>query len=626
MRASKIIRAYVGGEEKNSIVNHYVWIDSLVTDITDEFFSCVETSCGIELIIKVAVSHNDDISAITLYSLVQGDELKSPLTKKRVTNTDWWELKLCFENDFLLDPFSYRFKISTHSDSFFFDASGWYKYKVSNASNFIYFYKAQSPSWLKSAVAYHIFVDCFKKYLPNNESELVWGGEPSVQDDQHYGGDLYGIIDRLDYLKDLGINVICLTPIFSSSTNHRYDVEDYFSVDEQLGGNAALISLSVACKQRKIKIILDGVFNHVSGKSAWFNRNGLYAESGAYQDINSKYAEFFKFNQHPENYESFWGLNYLPKLNYASANLRNFIYQDEYSALKYWMKEPYAIDGWRLDACGMIGKYNNMDVSAEVLAGMYAEAKKSNENCYIYGEYPFDPSEAAQYKHVDGIANYAGFYNPLIYWLDESIDFDAVDFESTLREFRALKGSQFTNSSVNFIGNHDKQRLFSIIDGNKEKYCSALAFLFTYCGVPSLYYGEEIGLARDGVENDSRISMDWGLRGREKETLFTFTKAMISIYKAYDVLQHGSFKSLSSTNNIFVYERSCSEGAVVVVLNNSAMHFDSINVICYTMERLNIKNINLLYGEDIVVSKNDSISLTIKNIKNKMPIILALKK
>jgi alpha-glucosidase len=604
--------------------DQYCWINSLATDVTEEFLSSVETKSGIELTIKIAVAHNDDVSSITLYSLAQGDELKVPLAKKISSKTDWWELEIYFENDVLLKPFSYRFKICTYDGCFFLDANGLYKYNVSNASNFIYFYKAKSPSWLTSAIVYHIFVDSFKKQLPYNEKESIWSSAPSAQASQCYGGDLYGIVDRLDYLTELGVNVICLTPIFTSPTNHKYDVEDYFSVDEKLGGNAALIALSSACKQKNIKIILDGVFNHVSGRSAWFNKDGLHAGLGAYHDIHSEYADFFKFNQHPENYESFWGDNYLPKLNYASSNLRNIIYKSENSILKHWMKTPYDIDGWRLDACGMIGKYNNLDMNAEVLSCLYAEAKNIKKECYVLGEYPFDPSEASQYKHVDGITNYAGFYSPLIYWLDEKTDFNVADFEAALREFRVLKGTQFTKSCNNFIGNHDKNRLMSVLGGDIEKYCQAIAFLFTYPGVPSLYYGEEIGLTQYGVDNDSRISMNWNSWDSKNEAIFTFTKAMISIYTSQKAIQKGSFKSLSTANNIYIYERSCSEGIVIVVLNNANTPVDSVKVICHSLERLNVSNINILCGDEITVSKDGSNHLTIKNIKNRMPMIFAV--
>lgn len=619
------INPYFSGARKISHVDEYDWIDSITTDVADEFLSVTEKEGGVELNIKLAVFHNDDITSITLYSLKQGDELKLPLVKKTLSNTDWWQVSVFFEDDFLLKPFSYRFKICTSGTSFFWDAGGLYKYNVTNASNFIYFHKAQLPTWLMSAVVYHIFVDSFKKQLAPHKEELMWGSAPGIRADRCYGGDLYGIIDKLDYLIDLGINVICLTPIFTSPTNHKYDVEDYFSVDERLGGNATLIALSSACKQRGIKIILDGVFNHVSGRSAWFNKDGSYADAGAYNDVNSEYVDFFKFNHHPESYESFWGDSYLPKLNYMSLALRNLIYKGERSVLKYWMNEPYNIDGWRLDACGMIGKYSDIDVSAEVLSELYKEAKNNKKDCYILGEYPFDPEEASQYKYVDGITNYSGFYSPLTYWLDESIDFDAADFEFALREFRALKGGQFVSSSMNFIGNHDKARLFGVLAGNEEKYCLALALLFTYPGIPSLYYGEEIGLTQDGVDNDSRISMRWGSWSSKNEVILAFTKAMIAIYRSQEAIQKGSLKALYVANNIYVYERSCSTGAVIVVLNNSDSFVNFLNILCHSLERLNINEIGVLSGDEIIVTKEDSNYLMIKNIKNKMPIILALR-
>lgn len=600
----------------------YSWIDSLATDTTKNFVSIEKTEGCITLKIKLLVVKNHDIEEIILYSIRDGDELRLPLQRKINRNHEVWWVNVKFENEAMLSPFSYRFKINTCNKSLFFDASGVYKYKVHNNTNFKFYYTHSAPEWLKSAVFYHIFIDSFKKSLPHKDNHLEWGGRPPANAYEFYGGDLLGIKDSLDYLLSLGVNTLCITPIFKSSTNHKYDVEDYFRIDDGLGGDEAFKALSVACKKRNIKIILDGVFNHISGRSSWFNRDRLYSKDGAYQSLTSHYSSFFKFTRHPELYEAFWADKYLPKLNYQSAELRNIVYRDKNSIIKYWMSEPYAIDGWRLDACCMIGKHNGLDMNAEVLCELYSEAKKSKKNCYIFGEYPFDPSEVLQYKHVDGITNYSGFYSPLVYWLDKNMDFDASDMDDALMQFRASVGAESTNFCKNFFGNHDKKRLFNIIQGDLEAYFTAIVFLFTYPGVPTIYYGDEIGLHDMKAVDDSRISMKWNSLTPINQEIFCYTKSMIDLYKSSKAIQSGSFRVLHSKNNFFIYERFDSKNYVLIVLNNSKNVVSSLSVKTASIDYLSVIDLQSYGGSKLSVTILSDGIIAINNIIDCAPIIL----
>lgn len=572
--------------------------------------------------IKFRVKINHEIKNILLFHIDSGDEIRIPLKKKSDGYFDSWVCYCKSHKDIkIYNIFSYRFKIILEDTYFFFDAMGAHRYSVSNNKNFIYSFNSY-PDWVESAVIYHIFVDRFKSVISGSTTPSPWGTIPSGDVYEMYGGDLYGVVEKLNYLQDLGITALCLTPIFSSTTNHRYDVEDYFSVDHRLGGNEAFILLLQECKKRNLRIILDGVFNHMSARSPWFDIDGRYAVSGAGRILESKYREYFRFYNNSMMYDSFWGDTYLPRLNYESDKLKGIVYKNENSVVKHWLNPPYSIDGWRLDACCMLGKYPNIDVNDAVLRELYDEAKKVNKNCYIFGENPFDPVEVKQFCHLDGVTNYSGFYTPLVYWLDSKINFDVQDFDKALWEFRALMGYQFVLSSKNFIGNHDKNRLFGLLNGDVIKYKNALAFLFTYPGIPTVYYGDEIGLFNSTIDDDSRLCMKWdGLKDINKD-IYSYTKKMISLYKDSISFKKGEFKTLHANEEIFVFERFFEGQISIVILNNSGKVRENIQVRSFSILAFNSIELLSVLDDSINIDISQETYIKVSNIKNCLPVVL----
>jgi alpha-glucosidase len=599
------------------------WAESVYTDISSDCVCISNVDDVLQIQIRIHISSDLDIKDAVLYFHKCGDEMRIPLTKNIVGRQDEWTVSVKLENVTMLNPFLYRFKLNAlNGDSVFYDADGISKYKVSTISNFKYYHQS-APTWLNSAVVYHIFVDSFCKASISKTTTIRWGSTHPRDIHSLYGGDIAGIRSRLDYLCDLGVTVLCLTPIFQSSTNHRYDVEDYFSVDDRLGGNEEFVLLCQECKKRNLKVVLDGVFNHMSSRSPWFNKYGLHLNTGAYQSTDSPYFEHFCFRSHPEGYETFWTDKDLPKLDYRSNSLRNIIYRDENSIIKYWLKEPYCIDGWRLDASCLIARYLEDDLNSEVISELYTEAKKINNESYIFCENPFDPTEVTPYRNGDGITNYAGFYNPLLYWLDDAVNFDADDMDKSLRDFRSLVGQQFTLSSKIFFGNHDKQRLLSILNGNIDKYFTALALLFTYPGVPCIYYGDEIGLHDMSISNDSRMSMKWDGLDPSAQAILDYTKTLITLYKNNKAISVGSFNTLHTFDNTFIYERTCGNDIVIMVLTNSNFTNEHIMFRSTSLERLLISRLYSCLDNSLEISIIDQASVIIGNIKSGKPIMLS---
>ena len=179
---------------------------------------------------------------------------------------------------------------------------------------------------------------------------------------EFYGGDLSGVEQHLDYLEDLGVNAIFLNPVFTAYSNHRYDVVDYGNVDPHLGGNEALASLRNALTERDVYFILDIVPNHCGVEHPWFQR--------AQADPSAASAEYFTFDRHPDEYETWLGVSSLPKLNYRSLALREQIYSGSNSIFRRWLRPPYSIDGWRVDVANMLARHGKDQLEAEVWMGI----------------------------------------------------------------------------------------------------------------------------------------------------------------------------------------------------------------------------------------------------------------
>jgi alpha-glucosidase len=386
-------------------------------------------------------------------------------------------------------------------------------------------------------------------------------------------------------------------------------VNDYQRVDSELGGNLNLIELSKNLENAGFRYILDGVFNHTGSNCKWFNNSGE-GEKGAIQSLTSKYHNYYIFEKFPEKYACFWGEKHLPKLNWNSLELRKEIFLDEDSVTKKWLSEPFNASGWRIDASCMIGKYKETQINDVILGALYSSVKSINNDCIIIGENPFDPIEIKQYQHLDGITNYSGFYTPLELWLKDDVDFTVEHFKDALLEFRSLLGFQFTLTSKNFLSNHDKPRFFSLIGKNKSIYELSLIFLFTYPGIPTLYFGDEIGLYADELSDDSRICMKWENYDAGNQYWLRFTRRLIDIYQQHEIFQSGSFIEIHSEKDIYVFSRFSGHNCSLVILNKS--NKEKIKPI--TLNQLGDFRGNefneLLSGKNYLVNENNELELT----------------
>lgn len=472
---------------------------------------------------------------------------------------------------------------------------------------------SRTVDWIKDGIIYQIFPDRFRngnkdgkvnkpirdmilrsdwmetpKYLKNKAGRVDYF--------DYFGGNLEGIIEKLDYLVELGITIIYLNPIFEASSNHKYDTADYKKIDAMFGNQASFVRLCEQAKEKGIRIILDGVFSHTGSDSIYFNRYDKYSSKGAYQSVDSPYYSWYKFKNHPDEYESWWGVDALPNVEELDSGYLDYIINDDDSVVNKWSK--LGIAGWRLDVAD--------ELPDEFIAQFKTALKAADPESVLIGEVWEDASNKTAYgvrrnyllgKELDSTMNYP-FRDTFVDFILEKIDSKQAKKEM-MKIYENYPLDHFY-SLMNLVGTHDSIRILTVLgeaaDENDlsqdekedfklddEKLSLAIKRLkllstvqMTFPGTPSIYYGDEVGV--EGYSDPiNRRTYPWG---HENEELLDWHKLVTSIRKKYDVLRTGSFEILELDKDIFAYirqtqnskdvfGRDCDENIAIVLINRS---------------------------------------------------------
>jgi glycosidase len=457
----------------------------------------------------------------------------------------------------------------------------------------------QTPNWVKNAVFYQIFPDRFAKAEPPKDAQYQfqtvefepWEDPPTLQG--YKGGNLWGVIEKLDYLQELGITALYLTPIFQSACNHRYHTHDYYRVDPILGGNEALDALLKAAHQRNVKVILDGVFNHASRGFFYFND---ILENGPY----SPWLDWFKIfdwpvsaynGDLPANYAGWVGNRALPEFNHENPDVREYIMQ----VGEYWIQQ--GIDGWRLDVPYEIN-----------VPGFWEEfrerVKNINPEAYIVGEVWDNAQYWLDGNQFDAVMNYV-FTGPTIAFtardrVDRSLveqpaykpypAQDASDYAEHIEHLLALYPWEIQLTQFNLLASHDTARLLSIAQRDRASVKLATLLLLTFPGAPCIYYGDEVGLPGK-LDPDSRRSFppkdEWD------EELWQWHQDLIRLRHSYPALRTGDYKILHAEGLVYVFARTLAASELIIAVNSGTENA-SVEV---PTDKLQSEPRRLLYGE-----------------------------
>jgi alpha-glucosidase len=511
-----------------------------------------------------------------LFTEMQLGEAAHPLCR-------WWQATLRLT----MPLTTYRFLIFSSDGVWWYNGAGLHLHTPTDAEDFRLLAAYAAPAWVRNSVFYQIFPDRFADGDPANnvrdgEYEYHgarararrWGEPPSHGPGamvEFFGGDLPGIVRRLDYLVDLGVNALYLNPVFTAYSNHRYDVVDYAQVDPHLGGNAALAELRRATAERGLRYVLDIVPNHCGVAHPWFQ--------AAQADPAAPTAEYFTFRRHPDDYECWLGVRSLPKLNYRSQALRDVIYAGPDAIFRRWLRPPYAADGWRIDVANMLARQGADQLGQEIGRGIRQAVKAENPAAYLLGENFFDGSPQLQGDNWDATMNYAGFMHPVWHWLSRfeargpgapqpwvsAAPWPTLALTETWQAHRAAIPWAIARQQFNLLGSHDTPRILSVVGGDQARNRLAAALLFTAVGVPCIYYGNEIGLGgQDGLE--ARNCMVWDAAWWDAE-LRSFYQTLIRLRRTSKALIEGGFQLLAVEANSLAYLRDAEAEQVIVVGN-----------------------------------------------------------
>ncbi|MBC8078010.1 MAG: cyclomaltodextrinase C-terminal domain-containing protein [Chloroflexales bacterium] len=411
-----------------------------------------------------------------------------------------------------------------------------------------------TPDWVKHAVFYQIFPDRFANGDTASDPENVqpWGAPPTFN--SFMGGDLQGIIDRLDYLADLGVNALYLNPIFLSSSNHKYHTDDYYRIDPRFGDMDAFRRLIDAAHARSMRVILDGVFNHAG--RGFFAFTDILENEGA-----SPYLKWFHVTglplhaydgSKPANYEAWWGMRALPKFNTDHPPVRRYLLD----VARYWIAQ--GADGWRLDVPNEIADHTFWQAFRDVV-------KEENPDAYIVGEIWNDASPWLDGTQFDAVMNYV--------FRDLCRDFFARDALRT-DEFAAAIDAliqryprEATLAQLNLFGSHDTARFRTEAGGDVRRMRPTTLFQMTFPGAPCIYYGDEVGL-EGGGDPHCRGCFPWDERHWD-HGLRDYIKRCVAIRNAHPALRTGEWRTLSARGNLrlYAYARWDARERLVVVLN-----------------------------------------------------------
>ncbi|MGO2618317.1 MAG: glycoside hydrolase family 13 protein, partial [Lactococcus cremoris] len=430
----------------------------------------------------------------------------------------------------------------------------------------------KAPAWYRDAVFYQIFPDRFHNGNENGQvshpkpNSFIYGTKSDtpfyVKEENgdiarwdFFGGNLRGIINKISYLKELGINAIYLNPVFSGTSNHRYDTNDYLKIDSMLGTQEDFQELINLLHQEQMHLVLDGVFSHVGKNSLYFNINGDYGDDeGAAKNPDSPYFDWFKFENYPFDYKSWWGIKDLPEIDKDNESFRDFIYGRKNSVLSKW--NDLGIDGWRLDVAD--------ELPDSFIKGIRENLDRYSEKILI-GEIWEDASNKISYgtrrKYILGgslqaCMNYP-FRDLIINLLNGNRSCQDVAHQLMTLQENYPKDIFYNN--LNNLGTHDTERILTMV--GKENLPLAVSLLFVLPGIPCIYYGDEAGLS-GGKDPENRKYFPWDDISPE---IYDYYKSWTKKRLLENSLKEGEFSSFYSDRLLGILRYTDSEVFVEVI-------------------------------------------------------------
>lgn len=608
---------------------------ALFTDETTTFKKPYEPACGDKVTLTFRTLIND-VPAV--YCIINGRERRMKKLRARNENFDFYEITfVCGKS-----PVHYYFRLDDIDDQVFYNRLG---AVTTNQEEYEFSFVPghKVPDWAKGRVFYQIYCDRFCNGNQSNDvqsneyyytgghslKEYDWFAPPQTTDvNRFYGGDLQGVEQKIDYLKELGVEAVYFNPLFVSPSNHKYDTQDYDYIDPHLAiieedldhymqnwehhngyapkyikrvtdkKNLEKSNKYFACLVKKlhdngIKVIVDGVFNHCGSFHKWLDREGIYLnkpgyKKGAFQSVESPYRSYFKFDKPKKadsEYEGWWGYKTLPKLNYEkSEELCDKIFQ----VGEKWVSAPYNADGWRLDVAADLGHSERFN--HKFWKTFKERVRAANSEAFVFAEHYGDPCKWLEGGEWDSVMNYDAFMEPVTWFLtgmekhsassDYGKLYDGKAFIENIWKNMARMPRPALDSAINQLSNHDHSRFLTRTNrrvGTLKSEGSAAAgegvdkrVLYLAVLMQMTWPGSPALYYADEVgqvgwtDPDCRRTFPWG---REDWEVYGVHREAIALRKKLHCLKMGSLMPMDAGNGYVVYSRFDTEDCAFIAVN-----------------------------------------------------------
>jgi alpha-glucosidase len=485
----------------------------------------------------------------------------------------WWRVDVRIRNPVT----TYRFALEGGASGYrWLNGSGVVEHDVPDVDDFRITTFPAAPGWLTDRIAYQIFPDRFassgtSRNWPEWARVSAWDDPIDARQPtkQVYGGDLAGIELHLDHIERLGANLVYLTPFFPAESSHRYDATTFEHVDPLLGGDAALASLVDAAHRRGIRILGDITANHSGSGHEWFRAarsNPASAEGG-----------FYLFRDHPDDYESWFGVRSLPKFDLRSAALRERLLDGSRSVVGRYLGPTVGLDGWRVDVANMAGRHGEVDVNRDVAIRMRRTIAEVRPDAYLVAEHLYDAHADLHGDGWHGTMSYAGFTEPAWSWLagDDAarIRFTkpfgirrlgAAAVAATMRAFNAIVPWRTLVANLNLLDSHDTAR-FRTIAGSPDRMIAGVGLLMAWPGVPMLFAGDEVGVQGRSAD-EGRRPMPWDV-DRWDDQVFEGCRRLIRLRRDSHALRRGGLRWVHARGDVLAFLRESLGERVLVQIS-----------------------------------------------------------
>ena len=520
-------------------------------------------------------------SHVLVRSIADGEPKILPAVAGEVDGPDrWWIAELPMRNPLT----HYRWLVAGGDVGYqWVTAAGLFDHDISDAHDFSISAFPANPDWAHYGVVYQIFPDRFassgRSYpLPDWAVPRTWDQHPEGRSKntgvEYFGGDLWGVIDKLDYLEQLGVTVLYFTPFYPAGTTHRYDASTFDAVDPLLGGNEALIALTQAAHERGMKVFGDLTLNHSGATHEWF----LSAQQG-----DEATRDFYTFNPSLEHgYECWLGVKSLPKFNYQSQRLRDRLISGPHSIVRKWLQPPFNLDGWRIDVANMTARQGAIELNQEIARLTRQVVTEEGDDKVLVAEHFHDAGPDMSGDGWQGAMNYGAFMKPVWAWLrGDGFDgtwlglptpvpqLDGHQLVASLRSFSARMPWRSWIASWTILSSHDTARIRSVV-GSRERHTAAAVLLTTTPGVPMVFAGDELG-AEGLWGEDARTTHPWDRESEWDHDFLEQYRTLIRLRSTSNALAIGGLRWVHIDADAVVFLRETADERLLIAATRNAV-------------------------------------------------------